>query len=71
MARFEAFRLPPEIEVKNIHSNSEIVKDCSKSSKAGKHLNSRNNALKYQLFSFDDQSSLLLAGCARTGRVSK
>ncbi|WP_287252715.1 hypothetical protein [Mesorhizobium sp.] len=27
MARFEAFRLPPEIEAENIQSNSEVVED--------------------------------------------
>lgn len=30
MARFEAFRLPPEIEAENIHSNSEVVEDILK-----------------------------------------
>ncbi|SIT55450.1 hypothetical protein BQ8794_220014 [Mesorhizobium prunaredense] len=62
MARFEEFRLPPEIEADNIHSNSEVVKDFSKSSKTGTHLTSRNNGFKCQLFSFDEQNNLLLAG---------
>lgn len=33
MARFEAFRHSPEIEVKNMHSSLKVVKDFSKSSK--------------------------------------
>ncbi|SJM34660.1 DUF4381 domain-containing protein [Mesorhizobium delmotii] len=32
-ARFEAFWLSPEIEAEDLHSNSEVVKDFSKSSK--------------------------------------
>ncbi|SDI49744.1 hypothetical protein SAMN05428953_102116 [Mesorhizobium muleiense] len=71
MARFEAFRLPPEIEAESIHSNSEVVEDFLKSSKTGTGLTSRNNAFKCQLFSFDEQNSLLLASWARTCRVRK
>lgn len=64
MARFEAFRLPPEIEAQNIHSNSEVVEDFLKIKQNRYGLTSRNNAFKCQLFSFDEQNSLLLASWA-------